>query len=270
MKKVLIALACAVSMMAQAQTVEFWNKPQNSESPVMVKAAYKTAFANNELTVADVADYEVRIVQSLADCVWIKISVETYNGNQYSVEVADRNLGASAPEDPGLYFAWGEVVGYRAEANHSFTGTGDGSVSSGEYSRGGRYPYNSEINYLKKDLDPGNRMYLNPGEEIGIMTGFVANKLQEWAQSTEGNCVILTNGTTSIKFPKSGYFTDTNLTDGSVKVYMWASETKDVDSKKYPTCYYFDGTTLTLDKDSKSRYCGMPVRPVRMKMIPKY
>lgn len=28
---------------------------------------------------------------------------------------ADRNIGASSPEDPGLYFAWGETVGYTPE-----------------------------------------------------------------------------------------------------------------------------------------------------------
>ena len=28
---------------------------------------------------------------------------------------ADRNVGATSPEDAGLYFAWGDTVGYTAE-----------------------------------------------------------------------------------------------------------------------------------------------------------
>lgn len=28
---------------------------------------------------------------------------------------ADRNIGASSPEDAGLYFQWGDTVGYTAE-----------------------------------------------------------------------------------------------------------------------------------------------------------
>ena len=28
---------------------------------------------------------------------------------------ADRNVGATSPEDVGLYFAWGDTVGYTAE-----------------------------------------------------------------------------------------------------------------------------------------------------------
>ena len=47
-------------------------------------------------------------------------NIDPYNGHEYvdlglSVKWATCNIGASSPEEYGLYFAWGETTGYTAE-----------------------------------------------------------------------------------------------------------------------------------------------------------
>ena len=50
----------------------------------------------------------------------VRYLIDPYNGYEYvdlglSVKWATCNVGASSPEQTGLYFAWGETVGYTAE-----------------------------------------------------------------------------------------------------------------------------------------------------------
>jgi hypothetical protein len=62
-----------------------------------------------------------------------------------SVKWADRNVGASSPEDAGLYFQWGDTVGYTADQvgvdkvfnRDSYFDTTDGGSTFNKYNYGG-------------------------------------------------------------------------------------------------------------------------------------
>ena len=72
-----------------------------------------------------------------------------------SVKWADRNLGASSPEDGGLYFQWGDTQGYTAEQ----CGNGEGQKAFASdfsdyklYKKGGFTKY-TEVNVALESVD---------------------------------------------------------------------------------------------------------------------
>ena len=63
--------------------------------------------------------YDNFLVPNLDELIDVDVVTTTYNmvdlGLPSGLKWADRNVGASSPEDYGLYFQWGDTVGYTAE-----------------------------------------------------------------------------------------------------------------------------------------------------------
>lgn len=49
----------------------------------------------------------------VSNCTYEKIDIGLRTEDGKRILVADRNLGATSPEDPGAFFAWGELQGYK-------------------------------------------------------------------------------------------------------------------------------------------------------------
>ena len=97
---------------------------------------------------------------------------------------ADRNVGAASPEDAGLYFAWGEAVGYTAEqianGEHVFNEDTYKYVSNDNGKTYDKYNYDkTHYNkvYLEKQDDAAT---VNMGENWRIPTSEEFNELVEY------------------------------------------------------------------------------------------
>ena len=86
----------------------------------------------------------------------VRYLIDPYNGYEYvdlglSVKWATCNVGASSPEQTGLYFAWGETVGYTAEQVTS----GVKAFSEDEYNAGPAASINTDLT-LEQDAAHAN------------------------------------------------------------------------------------------------------------------
>lgn len=138
---------------------------------------------------------------------------------------ADRNVGATSPEDAGLYFAWGETVGYTAEeiasGKRSFT-TSEYLSKYDKYNATGftvlesiddavtvnmgtdyRMPTKQELDEL---LNLCTRSYIDVNDREFNENEAANGKIKNY----ELKCIRLTgpNGN-SIVFPASGSYGDT-------------------------------------------------------------
>lgn len=80
-----------------------------------------------------------------------------------SVKWADRNLGASSPEDGGLYFQWGDTQGYTAEQ----CGYGEGQKAFAS-DFGGYVHWNSETEALTKYAEKKPNVILDIEDDAAV------------------------------------------------------------------------------------------------------
>lgn len=76
---------------------------------------------------------------------------------------ADRNIGSTSPEDKGLYFAWGDVTGYKDEHNFSWENY---KYSNEDGSQMLKYNSTDNLTVLELEDDPA---YMNIGDEWRTM-----------------------------------------------------------------------------------------------------
>ena len=158
----------------------------------------------------------------------VRYLIDPYNGYEYvdlglSVKWATCNVGASSPEQTGLYFAWGETVGYTAEQVTS----GVKAFSEDEYNIG---PAAS----ISADLTPEqDAAHINMGDNWRIPTKAECQELIDncdvvWTDDYNGTGVtgkVFTskvNGN-SVFFPATGYFYNSSVNDGGLYGYYWSA-----------------------------------------------
>lgn len=83
-----------------------------------------------------------------------KVAMCEVNGR--TLYVAEMNLGATAPEDPGKYYAWGETTGYTAADDHIFGYQFYAFTANDTYELFSKYVYASEPQYWGGEGDPDN------------------------------------------------------------------------------------------------------------------
>ena len=193
---------------------------------------------------------------------------DPYNGYDYvdlglpsGLLWATCNVGATNPEDDGLYFAWGETTGYAdAAARNTATG-GSGGFDYTSYDNG-------QTTSISANLTSSNdAATVNLGGPWRMPTH---SEFQELINSDNTDKEWTTiNGVSGYKFmkksdhsvyvflPASGYWSGIQNGYGSEGNY-WASTFRD--SSKAYSLYFYSERVDTYN--NRSRHFGYPVRAV--------
>lgn len=255
---------------------------------------YSVKISNNKVTVK-VEDDEVIIEAVSEGPVTITvIDTETYQAISVEIEVVKKaevpegaidlglpsgtlwaayNVGATKPEEYGLYFAWGETQGYRADERHYF-GWSTYKWSNGGYNKLTKYCTNADYGTVdnKTTLDlEDDAARVNWGMPWRMPTHEQIEELKDncwtdWAEKNGVSGMLYTskiNGK-SVFFPAAGIRWEFELDwDGSGSWFFWSSTV----NEKQP-CFAYD-----LSRDSYiysggryvytyNRYFGRSVRAV--------
>ena len=190
-------------------------------------------------------------------------NIPTHNGHEYvdlglSVKWATCNVGASSPEQSGLYFAWGETTGYTSKqvpAVRAFT--------ENEYKAGPAASISADL-ALEQDA-----AHVNLGGNWRMPTKNECQELLDncddsWTDGYNGTDVagwVLTskvNGK-SVFFPAAGDCSDSNVlgvgSNGEYQSAMW-------DSYSTKLAWFLDFGSMGHNVSSSSRFQGRSVRGV--------
>ena len=189
------------------------------------------------------------------------LELDPYNGHEYvdlglpsGLKWATCNVGASSPEQAGLYFAWGETTGYTAEQVEKGVRKFDSTS------------YTSSA--ISTDLKPEqDAVHVNLGGNWRMPTKaeyqeLIDNTTQTWTDDYNGTGVAgrlytsRVNGK-SVFFPAAGHCDYSSMyrvgSDGDYWSASWRSSSS-------AWLLYFGSGSQTLDKDY--RYYGFSVRGV--------
>ena len=187
--------------------------------------------------------------------------VNTHNGHEYvdlglpsGILWATCNVGATSPEQTGLYFAFGETMGYSAEQVKK----GERSFDSASYTA----PFVSDNLTLEQDAARAN---LGGNWQMPTKAEYqelIDNCDAVWTDDYNGTRVaglVFTskvNGN-SVFFPAAGYCDNSYVDDvGSYGYYWSASWYSSSDT------WYLDFGSGSHSLDSYNRYFGQSVRGV--------
>ena len=164
---------------------------------------------------------------------------------------ADRNVGASKPEDTGMYFSWGNIVGHKAGMDYDFEESYDSSPGA----------------ELKGDIDlEHDAAHVNLGSPWHMPT---KEQFQELVENCTSERVALNgylgrrftskiNGN-SIFMPFAGYISGTGLLNHGSNGNYWSSS---LDSSAYGYgLYFYSGGVYPAD--NYDRFYGFSVRAVQ-------
>jgi hypothetical protein len=206
-----------------------------------------------------------------------------------SVKWADRNVGASSPEDAGLYFQWGDTVGYTADQvgvdkvfnwDSYFDTTDRGSTFKKYNNNRGlkvlesvddaaavhtnsqlRMPTSAEIRELisgttQTFIDVDGNEYIKGTDIVNIEQG----KLKG-VKFTSKTVKDDNNEFTSIFIPAASYFYDSLLCEVGMTGVLWSSRLYDGIDGYAGYLYLFYGGSVR--ESGGSRCYGQPVRGVQ-------
>lgn len=268
---------------------------QNSGSlPVTWESADPSIATVNNTGLVTSVSRGITTVKAIVNGVIATCTVNTssqFNGHAYvdlglkdaqgrTVYWATCNVGADKPEDAGLYFAWGETVGYTSDtsdgrrfdwANYKWMKSGcsswgnitkytfaDNQTSADWYSNG------KFIGDNKTVLDPeDDAAHVNWGGDWRMPTYDELNQLKTkctwtWDSTKKGYTVKGPNGN-SIFLPAAGYRIDSYLSRGGSYGYYWSSSLDTSDSDGAYCLYFSSGY---VDWRNSYRYLGQSVRAV--------
>ena len=169
---------------------------------------------------------------------------------------ADRNVGAKSPEDDGLYFSWGNTVGYAADEEHDF--------SEDEYEN----TPGSELKECIIQTSSDDAATENTSLELPVfmprMTDFaelVDYCDHEWVEQNGVKGMLFKSrvNNNSIFFPASGFRSGTSLNHRGAYGGYWSSSLH-----SQPYGYYLSFGSGGVDPaDYDSRFYGFSVRAVQ-------
>lgn len=238
---------------------------ENSDSGLLlygVHNGYSTLYSGYRTNGRSIrAIYDSKQIKNKKDMEYVDLDLPS--GKKW----AKCNLGATSEEETGLYYQWGDTVGYTAEqvgankefnwANYKWSVGG----SSSNFSK-----YNSLDNKTKLDLED-DAAYVALGGNWRIPT---KEDLNELADNTISSIASI-NGIRGIKLisringnhiflPLPGYIHDGMLRrDGSV--YIWSSEGIEIFGTALYICT-MDNEEIIYGTSTYSRYFGHSIRPI--------
>ncbi len=181
-----------------------------------------------------------------------------------SVDWATTNIGANAPEEVGVYVAWGEKDAKDDYSWNSYT-LGSSSVSQSKYSKADKLEVLEEADDIVASTK-GENWRMPTSEEISEL---LANCDNELVQVNGVNCIQFTSRVegfegAKIVFPLGGYRENSGIVNENSAFAIWSSNV--VASGFRSSAYGMEATALTSPTlKSANRYLGRNVRGVKVK-----
>lgn len=183
---------------------------------------------------------------------------------------SNKNIGATTPEEYGLYFAWGETEGYEKITDTKKFKWGDYKLCGGSSST--LTKYNNKSSYGTVD----NLTVLEQVDDAAYqvdnscrmptkadLNELKANTTSSWETLNDVNGIRFTskvNGN-SIFVPAAGGCLDGTVYSPKSCCYLWSSSLGSSNSKN-ACCLLADSRTTEVN-ELNSRYFGFSVRPVK-------
>ena len=224
-------------------------------------AEYENAKSGGVLNVPNVS-----FVDEDSSVRYLLKNIPTHNGYEYvdlglpsGLKWATYNLGATSPEEYGLYFAWGETTGYTGEQVTS----GVKTFTKDEYNRGPAASISADLT-LEQDA-----AHVNMGGNWRMPTKDECQELLDncddsWTDNYNGTEVagwVLTskvNGK-SVFFPAAGNCSNSKVlgvgSNGEYQSAMWDSYSTDLS-------WFLSFGSMSHSVSSSVRYQGRSVRGV--------
>ena len=187
------------------------------------------------------------------------------------------NVGADNPEDYGLYFAWGETMGYTSDTSdgYSFSWSTykycEGSNKTmTKYCNNSSYGYNGFTDTLTELLPEDDAAYVNWGknwrmptydQQTELINSYYTTIELTTRNGVNGRLITSKSNGKSIFLPAAGYRYDVSLNGAGYGGNYWSRTF----SAKIPSSAYF----LYFDSGNVNTYnygrnIGLSVRPVRV------
>ena len=195
---------------------------------------------------------------------------------------ADRNVGASSPEDAGLYFSWGNVDGHAVDENgnvidgYSFFNTYSttlggqytGSTLDAEHDAATvnmgsdwRVPTIDEISELVQNTD---RYYIGEDGSIAGSSELDGSKLRSICFVKKGESFNYDNHSNFIEIPFAGKCNASSLDSRGVAGFVWSSSAYSGNAEEALYLYFSNYGIIGGSIATRiSRFTGQSVRGVR-------
>lgn len=241
-------------------------------------------------------EYGNRIYGCPIRAIWGAIDVNVYysvaDGYEYVHapslgKMALWNIGATGPQDIGLYFAWGETTGYANRTAHNFSWSNyqhcgyPKSVNTiNKYTTSdGRTVLEDSDNPAKVNINSNWDMIYNQTNFKGNLEGNYDLTIETFRdvlypndpnfKQVEGiRATNKTNKKISIFFPFTGYIDGNTLKEGTTQFNTWCSQVFPEQSGDRSKAYYLTVLKTTYNTPSTgggnaiTRCYGLPVRPI--------
>ncbi len=201
-------------------------------------------------------------------------AIKDEHGNEihYIIHFADRNLGASAPEDYGDYYAWGETETYYVKLDPLTWKEGKSSGFSEEAYNGARHLGDGQTLPLEDDVANailGGKWRIPTPNEFTCLAS-----QSKWEAGTKNGIPGYyafskdENNKNSIFFPSGGSIYGRSRFDFGLRVENWTSFTKKDNNNNNAICSLISEDDLDIYKSGHSvfgsllRYNGRTIRPV--------
>ena len=213
--------------------------------------------------------YDIADVDSIS---FTAPKVTTENGREYvdlglpsGTKWATCNVGATAPEEYGDYFAWGEIT---TKSSYNWSTY---KWCNGDYNNLTKYNTNSNYGIVdnKTTLDPADDVAAaNWGGKWRMPTDDEWTELREncawtWTADYQGTsiagCIVTGPNGNSIFLPAAGYRVDDYLYNAGSYGLYWSSSLN-TDSPDY--AWYVNFYSDNVGRNYICRYLGRSVRPV--------
>lgn len=204
--------------------------------------------------------------------------------NGQTLYVAEKNLGASSPEDPGKYYAWGETTGYTTSDNHIFGYQFYTFTANDSYEVFSKYVYDTETQHWGGAGSPDNLTHLQAADDAATAAlggGWHMPSADEiwalieqcdWAWDSGRNGYVVSGryqySGNSIFLPAGGscygrIYAD--LSDVGVEGCYWGSDlsTASQYNDGSPWARMISFASDHIYHSSTTRYAGANIRPVK-------
>lgn len=176
------------------------------------------------------------------------------------------NLGASAPEEIGLYFQWGDTAGYEDNSTKTFAWTDYKWCPSGDGATMTKYNSTDKITTLEAEDDAavyilgGNWRMPTNSEYVELFDNCTAT----WTSQNGMNGLLLTSNVSgytdkSIFFPAAGYYNASGLNSKASQGAYWSSV---VSSNYHGKQLFFNSSGYIAADAANNKYMGCSIRPV--------
>ena len=201
------------------------------------------------------------------DKVWYLMKPELYEwvdlGLPSGLKWAAWNVGATKPEEFGVYFAWGETQGYTGITDTKQFKWSDYTLCDGTSSNMLKYNATDGLTTLEASDDAAyatdNTCRMPTSGECAELT---ANTTSEWVEDYNGTGVagrIFTSNVNgnSIFVPAAGYCYNGSVYYVGHDVILWS---RSLNSSNVRLAYNLNFVSDNVDVNNNNRYNGLPVR----------